>query len=133
MKLRNGYGKWVLREAVRGAIPEAIRSARYKRGFDVQQGKWISRGLGAAIREALHARSQHIKQWLPAGRPVDDLFSDNQLKWRKTAFSEATSLIWMADRSEKGGTKPWIGRGNMSGVGGAEHPLDGARDLMKQG
>jgi len=132
VKLCNGYGKWVLREAVRGGIPEAIRSARYKRGFDVQQGQWISRGLGASIREALHARSQQIKQWLPAGAAVDKVFSDNQLKWRKTAFSEATSLIWMADRSESARTKPRIGRGNMPEEMGAEHLLDGAGDRTKQ-
>ncbi len=131
VKLRNGYGKWVLREAVKGRIPEAIRSARYKRGFDVQQGHWISRGLGAAIRKELHARSQHIKQWLPARWSVDHLFSDNQLKHRKTTFCEAASLIWLADRSERARTKPGIGRGNMPEETGAEHLLDGAGDRMK--
>jgi len=114
-----------------GGIPEAIRLARYKRGFDVQQGKWISRGLGAAIREAVHARSQHIKQWLPARWSVDHLFSDNQLKCRKAAFCEAASLIWLADRSERARTKPGIGRGNMPEETGAEHLLDGAGDRMK--
>jgi asparagine synthase (glutamine-hydrolysing) len=37
VKLRRGYGKWIVREAMKGRIPESIRVARYKRGFDVSQ------------------------------------------------------------------------------------------------
>ncbi len=131
VKLRNGYGKWVLREAAKGRIPEAIRLARYKRGFDVQQGQWISRGLGAAIREELRVRSQHIRQWLPARSSVDQVFSDDQLKRRKTAFCEATSLIWLADRCEKARTRPQISRGNLTEETGGEPLVDGAGDRLK--
>ena len=46
MKLRGGHGKWIVRRAMAGKIPESIRTARYKKGFDVQQDRWIDGGLG---------------------------------------------------------------------------------------
>ncbi len=37
LKIRKGYGKWILRQALEGKVPRHIRLARRKRGFDVQQ------------------------------------------------------------------------------------------------
>jgi asparagine synthase (glutamine-hydrolysing) len=96
IKLRHGYGKWVVRAAVKDRIPDSIRLARYKRGFDIAQSAWISQGLGAAIRNALHERSSALKQWLAPGQSIDDLFSDAGLNRRTSAFAEATSLLWLS-------------------------------------
>lgn len=100
-KLRGGYGKWAVREAVKRRIPESIRSARYKRGFDVQQAAWISRGLGGAVRELLR-HGPDVRTWLPRGATIDALFSDAELIRRRSAFTEATSLIWLASRAGRG-------------------------------
>jgi len=99
VKLRSGFGKWIVREVARGKIPEEIRKARYKRGFDVQQSEWIGRGLGEAIREALRMRLPEIKEFLEPNAKVDRLFSDAQLKHRAAAFAEATALIWLGDNA----------------------------------
>jgi asparagine synthase (glutamine-hydrolysing) len=99
VKLRRGFGKWIVREVARGKIPEEIRKARYKRGFDVQQSDWIKWGLGVVIREALQMRLPEIRQFLEPGAKVDKLFSDAQLKHRAAAFAEATTLIWLGDRA----------------------------------
>ena len=99
VKLRNGFGKWVVREVSRGKIPEEIRGARYKRGFDVQQSEWVEQGLGTSIRDALHARLPKIKGFLAPDAKVDELFSDAQLKHRTAAFAEATTLVWLADNA----------------------------------
>ncbi len=53
LKLRSGRGKWIVREAMDGRLPETIRNPRYKRGFDVQQDVWIDEGLGDHIRGLL--------------------------------------------------------------------------------
>ncbi len=99
VKLRGGFGKWIVREVVKGKVPNAIRRARYKRGFDVRQNAWIEQGLGAAIREPLRMREAKIKPWLAAGTSPDTQFSDQGLQQRPTAFCEATSLLWLADRT----------------------------------
>lgn len=99
MKARGGYGKWILREAMRDRVPDAIRRARYKRGFDVPRASWIGGGLGGAVRLRLREQEQVIKQWIPAGADIDHLFADSGLVTSPTAFTEATSLLWLAKRS----------------------------------
>jgi len=95
VKLRGGHGKWIVRQAVAGMIPESIRTARYKRGFDVQEGRWIDGGLGEFIREMLRARSREVSEWLAPGAEIDRAFSNEQLKARPSAFAEATTLLWL--------------------------------------
>ena len=99
MKVRGGYGKWALREAMRGRVPTVIRTARFKRGFDVPQAEWIAAGLGADIRAGLRERSSSIADWLPTGVALDEQFSDERLGMSPTALTEATTLLWLAARS----------------------------------
>ncbi len=96
-KLRHGFRKWILREFARGKVPEPIRTARCKRGFDVAQNQWIDQGLGEAIREALRARLPLVRQFLEPGARVEQLFSDARLKREGSAFTEATTLIWLGN------------------------------------
>jgi asparagine synthase (glutamine-hydrolysing) len=96
MKLRGGYGKWIVRKAMAGKIPEAIRTARYKKGFDVEERRWIDEGLGQCIRGMLHEQSGGIREWLSPGVSIDEAFSNDQLKARPSAFAETTTLLWLA-------------------------------------
>lgn len=97
VKLRKGFGKWILREVVKEKIPETIRVARYKRGFDVRQASWIDQGLGASIRQSLQERFAGIKDWLVPDIKIGESFSDRQLKKRPLAFTEAVTLIWLGN------------------------------------
>ena len=99
LKLAKGFGKWILRSAMRSRIPDTIRLNRDKRGFDVNQDRWIDQGLGQVIRGALHERKAAISAWMPAGSSIDEMFSDTALKSVRTGFAEAVSLIWLGDRS----------------------------------
>ena len=99
LKLRHGYGKWALREIMRGKIPESIRAARYKKGFSVDQKSWFHRGLGDAMRRALHARASAIRPWMLPEASIEATFSNDALARRPTAFFEAVSLLWLAERS----------------------------------
>lgn len=99
VKLRNGFGKWIVREVMKGKIPETIRVARYKRGFDVRQANWIDQGLGASIRQSLQERFSGIKEWLVPDIKIEELFSDRQLKKRPLAFTEAVTLIWLGNHA----------------------------------
>jgi asparagine synthase (glutamine-hydrolysing) len=99
MKVRGGYGKWALREAMRRHVPATIRTARFKRGFDVPQAQWVAAGLGAEIRAKLRQHASSIADWLPSGTQVDELFSDERLGAGATAMAEATTLLWLAERA----------------------------------
>ena len=76
MKLRGGYGKWIVRRAMAGKLPDAVRMARYKKGFDVRQDGWIDAGLGEFMRGMLHERSARIRPWLVPGAKIDEVFSN---------------------------------------------------------
>ncbi len=97
VKIRHGFGKWIVRQVVEGVVPDAIRLARYKRGFDVEQAAWIDAGLGRRVRQALLGRERAMRKWLRPGERIEVAFSDRALKRRPTAFAEATTLLWLAD------------------------------------
>jgi asparagine synthase (glutamine-hydrolysing) len=96
-KLRGGRGKWILREAAKQRIPESIRLARFKKGFDVQQNAWIEGGLGDRIRELLRGQLPTVGEFLAPGVEIEAVFSDTELKYRPSAFVEANTLLWIAD------------------------------------
>lgn len=98
LKVRGGYGKWVLREAMRGLVPDEIRLARYKRGFDVDLARWLAAGFGRALRSRVAERQTMLASVLPDGFSVEGRFSDEQLLRRRAAFVEAVSLIWLGSR-----------------------------------
>jgi asparagine synthase (glutamine-hydrolysing) len=44
-KLRDGWSKWLLRNAMKGILPEPIRLRKTKLGFDAPEDKWMRLGL----------------------------------------------------------------------------------------
>lgn len=95
LKLRRGYGKWVIRNIMEDKIPEQIRMARYKRGFDVSMHALIQAGLGKGIRESLRKNQALIKHFLKPEIKFEDAFSDKALLQRQGAIAEAVTLLWL--------------------------------------
>lgn len=98
MKIKHGYGKWVMRELAQGVIPDSIRLARYKRGFDVPTKLWIDAGLGQSIRSHLEEHKTAIDCFLPKTKSISELFSDEQLAGNRVAMHEAICLSWLANK-----------------------------------
>ena len=84
---------------MRGRVPNTIRTARYKRGFDVPQAAWVRAGLGSDIRQRLVRQRAVIDSWLPPSVSVGALFADERLASSPIAVAEATSLLWLAEGS----------------------------------
>jgi asparagine synthase (glutamine-hydrolysing) len=95
IKLRAGYGKWALRKIMQNKIPDQIRLARYKRGFDIPLAPLLKSGLGQSIRSSMQTNRAVINEFLLQPGSVNELFSDQQLAQRKNAMSEAISLLWL--------------------------------------
>src|SRR6267142_2439807 len=55
-KLRGGANKFVLREAMRGRIPESVRTRKDKMGFPTPMKQWLAAELYAPVRELLAGR-----------------------------------------------------------------------------
>jgi len=96
LKVRRGFGKWVLREIARGLVPEKIRCARKKRGFDVNQRRWIREGLGAALRQQLEESHAGYRDYLKRPVNIATDFSNRRLICNHKVFGEAITLIWLA-------------------------------------
>jgi asparagine synthase (glutamine-hydrolysing) len=54
LKLRNGWTKWILREAVKGTVPERVRMRKTKLGFETPQRSWLAEDACGTIRSLLH-------------------------------------------------------------------------------
>jgi asparagine synthase (glutamine-hydrolysing) len=50
-KLRNGWTKYIFREAMRGILPDKIRLRRSKIGFETPEKEWIGRDLRESLRQ----------------------------------------------------------------------------------
>jgi asparagine synthase (glutamine-hydrolysing) len=98
-KLHKGMGKYLLRDAVRGIVPDAILFNRDKRGFDTRHADWVASGIGAAIREGMAIHGSRVGALLPAGCRPDEYFSDTNLSDNASRFAEATSVLWLLDPS----------------------------------
>lgn len=95
LKLNKGYGKWGLRQIMQHKIPDEIRLARYKRGFDVASQHWLTSGLGQLIRTALQDKQSYIKEFIMPGVSIAQVFSDRNLAERPNAMGEAMTLLWL--------------------------------------
>lgn len=98
-KLRGGMGKYILRDAMRGSVPDEILFNRDKRGFDTRHGDWIASGIGAAVREGLAIHGRAAAPFLPEGCDPATYFSDTGLTDKPSRFAEATTLLWLLDPS----------------------------------
>ena len=96
MKIANGYGKWLLRRAAKGLVPDVVRLNRKKRGFDVTQN-WITQGIGAALRGAIFDHAIALQGKLKSGGQLDTLLSDESLSQDPDLLDEALLLAWLVD------------------------------------
>jgi asparagine synthase (glutamine-hydrolysing) len=95
LKLRHGYGKWALRQMAQGKIPDSIRTARYKRGFDVTQS-WLATGLGSHLQEQIQAAEPVLREVLTPNLNLAHTYSPAQMQQQPHRLAEAISLVWLA-------------------------------------
>lgn len=96
LKIANGYGKWILRGAAKGLVPDTVRLNRKKRGFDVTQN-WITQGIGASLRGSIFDHATALQGALKTGGELDTLLSDESLARDPDLLDEALLLAWLVD------------------------------------
>jgi asparagine synthase (glutamine-hydrolysing) len=95
LKLKYGYGKWIIRDMMKNKLPNNIRLARFKRGFDIPVNTLLKAGLGAEIRMHLKHSGSLINDYFKSKVNIDQHYSDQQLLRRRTALSEMITLLWL--------------------------------------
>jgi len=66
VKLKDGWSKWILREVMKGAMPEEVRLRRSKLGFDVPQTSWMREGLSNGHRHIWDTPELRMGRFLDA-------------------------------------------------------------------
>jgi len=97
-KLRNGLGKWMLRQVAADTLPAVVTTTREKRGFDVDVGEWLASGLGDRIRAELERHRSAIAEVLPAAVGIGSAFSNAALSASPRRLSDAITALWLARR-----------------------------------
>jgi asparagine synthase (glutamine-hydrolysing) len=102
LKLRQGYGKWIVRAAMSGKVPDQIRLARFKKAFRVSEEQWIEEGLGKLLRAEVARIWPAVQQWVrPEFRAngAYAAFSNARLANSANAIAEAVTLIWLGNHT----------------------------------
>lgn len=96
LKIKNGYGKWIMREAMKSQVPKFIRLERKKRGFDVTK-RWVDDGVGDALRDIILPKKDNIEEYIHPDINLEQILSNNNMNSNKLILDEAIMLAWLCD------------------------------------
>ena len=65
-KLRDGWSKWLLREAMADTLPAKVRLRRTKLGFDTPQGSWMRHGMLNGHRDVWDTPRLRMERFISA-------------------------------------------------------------------
>lgn len=94
-KLHKGYGKWIIRKIMKNKLPDQLRLAKYKRGFDIPITHIVKAGLGRSIRQTLNKNISSLNDFFCQSLDVDNRYADQQLLTQRSAISEVITLLWL--------------------------------------
>lgn len=98
LKINKGYGKWILRLIAKDRIPESIRMARYKRGFDVKTKPWIDAGLGELLRSDIQKNITTISHYINYCVNLKRDYNDSILLKNPQKIREIILLSWLSQK-----------------------------------
>ena len=95
-KLRGGETKHILREAMRGRIPESVRVARRKIGFSIPADRWFREELYEPMNDLLSSRALRETGWwcVPEIRRDLERHRKGELQIGSQLFDVAQVAIW---------------------------------------
>jgi asparagine synthase (glutamine-hydrolysing) len=96
LKIKSGYGKWILRKSMSHYVPKFILENRNKRGFDVSQN-WIIGGVGDRIRDNLLSNLSKTKEFLHDGTNLEIMITKENLKNNTNLLNEAMMLNFLIE------------------------------------
>ncbi|MFA5907743.1 MAG: asparagine synthase (glutamine-hydrolyzing) [Vicinamibacterales bacterium] len=85
MKVRDGIGKWVLKQALRDVLPDAVLF-RPKMGFGLPYNVWMRRSLAPMVRDLLspdRIRRRGVFDAVAAQALVDRFYAGDDAIWRQ--------------------------------------------------
>ena len=121
MNLRGGTTKYVLKQAMRGILPDGIID-RPKHGFAVPLGYWFRGKLGAYVRDLLLGESA-VRRGFFNGRYIEDLVAQHERGRESRPAALDSDFVRALGQSVPGS------RGQETGLRGG---LNGANHAVKE-
>ena len=88
-KIRNGLTKYILRESLKGILPEAVRTRRDKMGFATPLEKWFKTALASNVRSLIASKEFSSRPYFNQKNLLKK-FDD----FTKGRWSEAHHTVW---------------------------------------
>jgi asparagine synthase (glutamine-hydrolysing) len=95
LKIKNGYGKWLLREMMKKDVPGYILKNRLKRGFDVTQN-WVNDGVGERIKSNILENKSKAKDFVSDFNRLENSLTIENLN-NSNILNEAIVLDFLID------------------------------------
>ncbi len=95
LKYRNGAGKWALREAMRGVLPDAVID-RPKQGFGTPMEEWLRGPFGDEVANVVRSSSLRERGLFDYAL-VDELFAAHRAgrgDWHKHLWNLYSVSVW---------------------------------------
>ena len=104
-KSANGYSKWVARSAMKDQMPESIRTAKRKVGFNSPMPGWLNGPLRPWVRDTLERRNDAFDALVDARAlrsRVQAIGQTRQWDWHKVGrLWPYIHLKWLMDGNAK--------------------------------
>lgn len=95
-KLRGGLNKLLLREAMRGRIPDSVVSRRDKMGFPVPLARWMRHELHDNVKDLLTQRGDSVSDYVDTKALLHCLKSHRagEADHSQVLFRAAQFILW---------------------------------------
>ena len=95
LKIKNGFGKWALREMATPEVPKFILKNKVKVGFEVTQN-WINNGLGEVIRTKILDNKKALQNFVENTNLLEQNLQNDALSTDRNLLSEALLLTYLS-------------------------------------
>jgi asparagine synthase (glutamine-hydrolysing) len=101
IKLKAPWNKWLLRESMKGKIPELVRTRASKYGFSVSMDSWFHGPLQQPMRDLIYEERHQLKGLVDLPSVEAALANGSGMKmkgsWANHFFTVAQLAIWLAN------------------------------------
>lgn len=107
-KIRGGVTKVVLRNAIRGIVPESIRCRMDKMGFVTPEEVWMKEDLRPFVLEVLSSPSFAARKYWHADAVIRDYlaFIDGKSRYSPEVWRIVCTELWLREFFDRRGTRP---------------------------
>ncbi len=96
LKIRNGYGKWILRKMAKNRIPDSIVNNRVKLAFALDAQSWLRNGLGHHLHSATKPKMNLLKDVM--SESAIQILENEESYYTPSNFPLLVTAYWLAKK-----------------------------------